>query len=123
MALVIRGLRKAYGGQVALDGVDLTLTAGVVALLGANGSGKSTLLRILATLTPPDCGEIAFDNWRYPQDERQLRRQIGYLPQELDLPDRADAAPVSEPPCSTARRCGRSGGGVSTGGDCRSAVS
>ncbi len=87
MALVIGGLRKTYGSQVALDRIDLTLTDGIVALLGANGSGKSTLLRILATLIQPDRGEIAFDALSYPQDERQLRTQIGYLPQTLDLPE------------------------------------
>jgi ABC-2 type transport system ATP-binding protein len=87
MALIVRNLRKTYGLQVALNGVDLTLSGGVVALLGANGSGKSTLLRILATLSKPDAGDITFDGWSYAQRERQLRAQIGYLPQDLELPD------------------------------------
>lgn len=87
MELVVRGVSKAYGEQAALDGIDLTLTDGVVALLGANGSGKSTLLRLLATLIQPDSGEIAFNGLAYPQHERLLRAQIGYLPQALDLPE------------------------------------
>lgn len=87
MALVIRGLRKSYGAQTALDGIDLTLIDSVVALLGANGSGKSTLLRILATLTKPDAGEVTFDGLSYARDERLLRAQIGYLPQALELPE------------------------------------
>lgn len=87
MALVIRGLRKAYGSLVALDGIDLTLEGGVVALLGANGSGKSTLLRILATMTRADSGDVAFDGWSYALHERQLRAQIGYLPQTLEFPE------------------------------------
>lgn len=87
MALVIHGLRKAYGSQIALDGIDLTLDDGVVAVLGANGSGKSTLLRILATLTKPDSGVIMFEGLSYMEHERQLRAQIGYLPQTLELPE------------------------------------
>jgi ABC-2 type transport system ATP-binding protein len=56
-AVRTHGLRKAYGEQVVLDGVDLTVPRGTVyALLGPNGAGKTTLVRILATLTPPDAG-------------------------------------------------------------------
>ncbi len=87
MALIVRHLHKTYGSQVALNNVDLTLSGGVVALLGANGSGKSTLLRILATLLKPDLGDISFGVWSYRQHERQLRTQIGYLPQDLELLD------------------------------------
>ncbi|MCC6805722.1 MAG: ABC transporter ATP-binding protein [Anaerolineae bacterium] len=87
MALVVRSLRKTYGEQTALDGIDLTLTDSVIALLGANGSGKSTLLRILATLVKPDAGEVTFDGLSYARDERSLRAQIGYLPQALELPE------------------------------------
>lgn len=87
MALLIRGLCKSYRSQIALDNINLTLEGGVVALLGANGSGKSTLLHILATLTQPDSGEIQFDDLSYTQHERQLRAQIGYLPQSLEFPE------------------------------------
>lgn len=86
MALIVRNLSKRYGTQVALHDVGFTLTGGVVALLGANGSGKSTLLRVLATLCQPDTGELSFDGMRYERDHRLLRTQIGYLPQELELP-------------------------------------
>ncbi|HEY9216346.1 MAG TPA: amino acid ABC transporter permease/ATP-binding protein [Ancylobacter sp.] len=59
VAVEVRGLRKAYGGQKVLDDVDLTVRTGeVVALLGPSGSGKSTLLRCLNRLESWDAGTI-----------------------------------------------------------------
>jgi len=56
-AIEIRGLRKAFGGQTVLDGIDLRVEAGsVFALLGPNGAGKTTLISILSTLVDPDGG-------------------------------------------------------------------
>ncbi|PYQ63918.1 MAG: ABC transporter [Acidobacteria bacterium] len=56
-AVSVNGLRKAYGGKVVLDSVDLTIREGeVFALLGPNGAGKTTIVRILSTLIPPDAG-------------------------------------------------------------------
>jgi ABC-2 type transport system ATP-binding protein len=87
MALIVRNLSKRYGAQATLRGVDLTLSGGVVALLGPNGSGKSTLLQALATLCKPDTGELSFEGWVYGQHQRSLRANIGYLPQEFEMPD------------------------------------
>lgn len=86
MELKIQGLSKTYGSQAALLGVTLDLKPGIVALLGPNGSGKTTLLRCLASLLKPDHGQLWFDGFPYPQNLMRLRAQIGYLPQELDLP-------------------------------------
>lgn len=56
-AVVVRGLRKSYGGHEVLRGVDFSVAAGTVfALLGSNGAGKTTTLSILTTLLPPDAG-------------------------------------------------------------------
>ncbi|MFI0369467.1 ATP-binding cassette domain-containing protein [Actinomadura sp. 1N219] len=56
-AIEARGLVKAYGGNRALDGLDLTVQRGqVFGLLGPNGAGKTTAVRALATLTRPDRG-------------------------------------------------------------------
>ncbi len=87
MALIVRNLSKYYGSQIALHSVDLSLLSGTVALLGPNGSGKSTLLHILATLCKPDTGELSFDGWIYGQHTRPLRVNIGYLPQDFEMPD------------------------------------
>lgn len=57
--LEIRGLRKAFGDVVAVDGVDLTLGSDeLLALVGPSGCGKSTLLRTIAGLIPADAGTI-----------------------------------------------------------------
>jgi ABC-2 type transport system ATP-binding protein len=84
--LKIRGLSKSYGAQVALQDVDLDLKPGTIALLGPNGSGKTTLLRCLASLLKPDRGQLWFDGLPYKPNFPRLRGQLGYLPQDLDLP-------------------------------------
>lgn len=86
MELIAEGLRAAYGRHLALDGVSLRAGPGVLALLGPNGAGKTTLLRLLATAAQPDAGRICFAGRAYNGDPRPLRRVLGYLPQELDLP-------------------------------------
>ena len=58
-AIHVAGLRKRYGNVVALDGVDLTISAGeFFTLLGPSGSGKTTLLRLIAGFERPDGGQI-----------------------------------------------------------------
>jgi ABC-2 type transport system ATP-binding protein len=80
----LNGVRKSYGGLHALDDVGFQLDRGIVGLLGPNGAGKTTLLRCLATVLAPDSGKIdilGFDPDR-PRDRTEIRRRIGYLPQE-----------------------------------------
>ena len=82
--LVVRGLEKTYpGGIRALAGVDLAVGSGLYGLLGPNGAGKSTLMRTLATLQEPDAGSIVFDGVDVLQQPDNLRRQLGYLPQQI----------------------------------------
>jgi ABC-type Fe3+/spermidine/putrescine transport system ATPase subunit len=61
-ALVLRGLRKTYGNQVAVDDVSLAVPAGsLLALLGPSGCGKTTILRSIAGFVEPDAGRIELD--------------------------------------------------------------
>src|ERR1035438_3951488 len=79
------GLSRRYGRIQALDAVDLTLERGITGLLGPNGAGKTTLLSILATVAEPDAGRVTVTGLD-PRDgaERvEIRRRLGYLPQEL----------------------------------------
>ena len=56
-AIDVRGVRKSFGQQVVLDGLDLTVQRGeVFALLGPNGAGKTTTINVLTTLARPDEG-------------------------------------------------------------------
>src|SRR5207344_1254995 len=58
----MRGVRKAFGATIALDGVDLAVRGGeVCALVGQNGAGKSTLMAMLAGALIPDAGTMAMD--------------------------------------------------------------
>ena len=86
--LEMRGIRKAFPGVVALDGVDLTLEAGAVhMLLGENGAGKSTLMKILSGAYTKDAGEIRVNGRaaeiRSPRDALALGIRVIY--QELNL--------------------------------------
>ncbi len=84
----LTNLRKSFKATTALDGVDLTLSPGITGLLGPNGAGKTTLLRILATVLPPDHGGVRLLN-RDPSEadaRTDIRRRLGYLPQELGFP-------------------------------------
>jgi ribose transport system ATP-binding protein len=84
----LRGLRKVYGGIVALDAVDLLVERSKVhAILGENGAGKSTLIKILAGVTAPTAGAMAIDGHVYmTRDPRDAVRQgIACVFQELSL--------------------------------------
>ena len=79
------GLSRWYGTTRALEEADLALERGVTGLLGPNGAGKTTLLSILATVNEPDRGRVSVFGLD-PRDvaERvEIRRRLGYLPQEL----------------------------------------
>jgi ABC-2 type transport system ATP-binding protein len=82
-----QGVRKSYGGLVALADLDLELRPGITGLLGPNGAGKTTLIRILATLLAPSAGEVGVNGWHTssPGDRVEIRRRLGYLPQDLGL--------------------------------------
>ena len=84
--VVMRGIRKAFPGVVALDDVDFTIRAGeVVGLAGENGSGKSSLMKILAGRYQPDAGDVAFEgrSVRFSTPADALRAGIGLVAQEV----------------------------------------
>ncbi|MBK9421365.1 MAG: ABC transporter ATP-binding protein [Flavobacteriales bacterium] len=86
MDLVIEGLSKTYGNGVkALDNVSLTIPKGMFGLLGPNGAGKSSLMRILATLQEADAGSVMLGDIDVLKDKDQVRRTLGYLPQEFGV--------------------------------------
>jgi ABC-2 type transport system ATP-binding protein len=84
-AVRVDGLARRYGATQALDDVDLALERGITGLLGPNGAGKTTLLSILATVGEPDAGRVSVFGLDPRQSEQrvEIRRRLGYLPQEL----------------------------------------
>ena len=83
--LSIRNLSKSYGDVRALRDVSLEIPAGMFGLLGPNGAGKSSLMRTIATLQDPDSGTINFDGIDVATQKDQIRRLLGYLPQDFGV--------------------------------------
>lgn len=88
----IRGVRKAFGTQLVLDGVDLDIPQGaVVSIIGPSGSGKSTLLRVIDYLESADAGTIDFGQGSIslasaqPKDIFSIRSRIGFVFQNYNL--------------------------------------
>jgi ABC-2 type transport system ATP-binding protein len=84
-AVEAAGLTVRAGRRIAVDGLDLALGDGVHGLLGPNGAGKTTLMRALATVVRPVGGTLSLlgRTLGAGTDLRPVRREIGYLPQEL----------------------------------------
>jgi len=84
----MRGVRKAFGATIAVDGVDYAVAAGeVCALVGQNGAGKSTLMAILSGAIRPDAGAMTLDGSPYaPRNPLEARRAgVAMIHQELSL--------------------------------------
>jgi ABC-2 type transport system ATP-binding protein len=92
MELRIENLSKTYkNGVKALDNVSLTIPSGMYGLLGPNGAGKSTLMRTLATLQEPDSGSARMGDIDILRQKDEVRRRLGYLPQEFGVYPRTSA--------------------------------
>src|SRR6185295_3029068 len=86
MELHIEGLSKRYpSGVQALSDVTLNIGAGMFGLLGPNGAGKSSLMRTIATLQDADSGEIWLDSLDVLKNKEEVRKVLGYLPQEFGV--------------------------------------
>ncbi|HEX6525114.1 MAG TPA: amino acid ABC transporter ATP-binding protein [Streptosporangiaceae bacterium] len=87
--LRIEGLRKAFGGNIVLDGINQVVGKNeVVCLIGASGSGKSTLLRCVNLLERVDAGELYLDGQRITDpgvNQDLVRRHIGIVFQSYNL--------------------------------------
>ena len=95
--LRIRGISKAYpNGVRALNDVTLTIPPGMYGLLGPNGAGKSTLMRILATLQEPDSGTIHLGETDVVNEKDEIRKTLGYLPQEFGIYPKVSAEDLLE---------------------------
>ena len=83
-AISLQDIHRSFLRTRALEGVTLDIQTGVTGLLGPNGAGKTTLQRILATVLAPDRGRLrilGLDSAK-PRERLEIRRQLGYMPQE-----------------------------------------
>ena len=88
----VRDAALSYRGRRALDGVDLALGGGdILALLGPNGAGKTSLMRLVAGRLVPERGSVRVEG-RDPAADREARRLIGWVPQEIALYPRLTVA-------------------------------
>ncbi len=82
----IRGPCKYYGEIKAVDNLTLTIRAGeIFGLLGPNGAGKTTTVRVLTTLARPTAGEVFINGWEVTRNASQVKREIGVVPQHINL--------------------------------------
>src|ERR1039457_4248514 len=96
-AIRVRDLRKSYGLNAAVDGVDLEVSRGsFFGFLGPNGAGKSTTIRMLTGLIPADGGSIEILGFKLPGDELEIKKRIGLVPEESLLFDRLSGSEFLE---------------------------
>ena len=86
MQLTIQNLSKTYpNGTQALKNINLEIPTGLFGLLGPNGAGKSSLMRTIATLQDVDTGTVFLDELNVLQNKAEMRKYLGYLPQEFGV--------------------------------------
>src|SRR5262245_57009257 len=79
-AIELRGVRKTFGAQVAVEGLDLTIPRGALyGFIGPNGAGKTTSIRMIMSILMPDSGELRVLGRHSALDAKD---RIGYLPEE-----------------------------------------
>src|SRR3954470_24954282 len=90
--LKIEAVSKRFrGGNYGVRDLSLEVTSGVIGLLGPNGAGKTTLMQMIATITRPTSGRILFHGQDVAKRPNDLRRRLGYLPQDFGVYDNLTA--------------------------------
>jgi ABC-2 type transport system ATP-binding protein len=86
MSIVVKGITKRYGAQLAVKEVSFTVSTGeVVGFIGPNGAGKSTTMKMITGTLPPDQGEVIINDMSLGENLKSIRQIIGYLPENNPL--------------------------------------
>ncbi|MEP6712907.1 MAG: ATP-binding cassette domain-containing protein, partial [Ferruginibacter sp.] len=86
MILSIQHLSKKYNKEkFGLKDYSLSIENGILGLLGPNGAGKSTLMKIIATISKPSSGSITLDGKDIVKEPNEIRKILGYLPQDFGV--------------------------------------
>ena len=81
-----KNLSMYYGSVAALQNINFEVKQGeIIGLLGPNGAGKSTTLKIITTYTYPTDGNVTIDKFNVRENPIEIRKMIGYLPEQLPL--------------------------------------
>ncbi|MFX1533526.1 MAG: ABC transporter ATP-binding protein [Promethearchaeota archaeon] len=84
----ITNVSKKFGAVTAVDNLNLQINRGeVFCLVGPNAAGKTTTIRLLLGILNPDAGKLTVKGYQIPTEKKQLRRIMGYLPQQRALYD------------------------------------
>lgn len=92
LVIATAGLVKSYGAVTALDDLHLEVGRGVTGVVGVNGAGKSTLIKILLGLLAPTSGQVRVLGWNPRHHGRDIRANVGYMPEHDCLPADVSAA-------------------------------
>lgn len=86
MSIKVTNLTKYYGETLAVDDISFEVNKGeILGFLGPNGAGKSTTMKIITTYLPPTTGSITVDDLDVEQNSLEVRKKIGYLPEQNPL--------------------------------------
>lgn len=86
MSITVRNLTKRYGDQKAVDSISFEVKTGeILGFLGPNGAGKTTTMKIITCYMPPTAGSVEVDGLNIEQHSLDVRRKIGYLPENNPL--------------------------------------
>lgn len=86
MSIVVTDLTKSYGDQKAINSISFTAEPGeILGLLGPNGAGKTTTMKILTCYAPPSHGEAFVCGLKVGEEDKAIKRKIGYLPEHNPL--------------------------------------
>ncbi len=90
--LAIENVSKRFrAGNFGVRDLSIEVQSGVIGLLGPNGAGKTTLMQMIATITRPTSGRILFQGQDVAKRPNELRRKLGYLPQDFGVYDNLTA--------------------------------
>jgi ABC-2 type transport system ATP-binding protein len=84
--VTVENVSRKFNSVVAVNGVTLDIPSGIIfGLVGSDGAGKSTLLRMIATMIPPDSGQIRINGLDVVSQKNRIKELIGYMPQRFGL--------------------------------------
>lgn len=86
MDIVVKNLTKRYGPQRAVDNISFEVKTGeILGFLGPNGAGKTTTMKAITSYLSPSEGDITIGNYSIWNDQEQIKKSIGYLPEQNPL--------------------------------------